>query len=148
MTRVGIFIIVISIIFPPRAYAVTGKDNWETIRKIPELIIVQPEFAKAFGTKGLFNACTTDEQFRNINPVGTCPDDKSGGCLEYTLQQVTVERLFSRKICTHWQDQKCINYDTFIQIHPKSFYLPILEKKSDGTRALIFSKKYSVPECE
>jgi hypothetical protein len=148
MTRVGIFILVISTLFPPRAYAVTGKDSWDTIRKTSGLIIVQPEFAKAFGTKGLFNACATDEQFRNIDPVRSCPDDKSDCCLEYTLQQVAVERLFSRNICTERQYQKCMSYETIVQTHPKSFYLPVLEKKPDGSRALVFSKKYSVPECE
>lgn len=148
MTRVGIFILTISTLFPPRAYAVTGKDSWDTLRKTPGLVIVQPEFAQAFGTKGLFNACTTDEQFRNIDPVRFCPDDKSSGCLEYTLQQVTVERFFSRNICSERQYQKCMSYETIVQTHPKSFFLPVLEKKANGPGALIFSKKYSVPECE
>jgi hypothetical protein len=148
MTRVGIFILVISTLFPHRAFAVTGKDSWEIIRKTPGLIIVQPQFAQAFGTKGLFNVCVTDEQFRNINPVESCSGNKSDGCIEYTLQQVTVERLFSRNICTERQYEKCMSYDTVVQTYPNSFYLPVLEKKANGTKQLIFSKKYSVPECE
>ena len=134
------------------AFAITGMDNWESIRQTPGLILVQPHFAQAFGPKGLFNACATDEQFRNINPVKTCALNKIDSCLEHSVQSVTVERLFNRKICSEQtegqQYEECMTYETSLSSYPKSFFIPVMEKDSRGQKRLLFSKKYSLPECE
>lgn len=151
--------------------AVTGRDSWQSIRQTPGLVLLQPKFAQAFGPRGLFNACITDEQFRSITPVNTCVLYKGTTCAESALQPVTMERVSNRKVC--WEQvpsesndergseklsqekpyeqpyEECLS-DPYASspLSSISFYIPVIERSKEGKDKFLFSKKYSLPACE
>ena len=140
--------------------AITGKDNWETIKLSHEVIIQQPIFAGAFGPEGLFNACLTDEEFRSKKPVKVCLSYsqiikytqnrayKDYECKDYEIKNVVISRTFTQEECVkHDHLGECIEYDSVTSVYPSHFQIPVISFNDGALNNFIFSKAYSVEKC-
>jgi hypothetical protein len=140
--------------------AVTGRDNWPTIRSSRDILIQQPTFAGAFGPAGLFNACATDEEFRSKTSVSTCLSYRqvitysSKGpykdyiCNHFESRHVNISRTYTQEECVKYdRSGECLEYDSVTSVYPTSFQLVVIESGSEKTGNFIFSKPYNIPSC-
>lgn len=143
------------------ALAVTGRDNWTSIRSSGEILIQQPTFAGAFGPQGLFNACATDEEFRSLTPVSRClsyrqvtVDSPTGPykdyvCSESESKNMAISRTYTQEECVkHDRSGECLEYDSVTSVYPKSIELVVIESGGEKTGNFIFSKPYKIPACD
>lgn len=152
--------ILISIFFSISTFAVTGRDNWQTIRASREVLIQQPLFASAFGPQGLFNACYTDEEFRSVTPVESClsyrpiirhsPTGayKDYVCGQYEKKNVTITRTYIQVECVKRLYGECVEYDSVTSVYPTGFKLVVIEAEKSEVPIFIFMKTYSIPACD
>jgi hypothetical protein len=144
------------------AFSLTGKDRWSDIRSSRDVLIQQPTFAAVFGSQGLFNACSTEEEFRSIEPVRTClsyrevlrGNEKDYICAEYETREVVISRTYNQSKCvTHApmsenSSGECIEYGNSTSVYPSSFQLAVIEAQGIEYRNFIFSKTFAIPSCE
>lgn len=155
MVTLTVFLISASVL------AVTGRDNWATIRSSGEILIQQPTFAGAFGPEGLFNACSTDEEFKSKTPVSTCLSyrqvisQSSTGpykdyvCSEYESRNVVISRTYTQEECVkHDRSGECLEYDSVTSVYPKIIQLVVIETGNEKSGNFIFSKPYKIPACD
>lgn len=157
------------LLFSQNIHAITGKDDWKTIRKNREVLVIQPAFAEAFGPKGLFNACLSGDEFRSINPVKTCvayseiaSDDqnrslsgyKKYNCTKYQTEHVSVPRTYTADRCVkfapinEFTSGECIEYAPNTSVYPTAYSFPVIEADGDQYGTHLFSKTYAIPECQ
>jgi hypothetical protein len=141
--------------------AITGRDNWATIKSSREILIQQPTFASAFGPEGLFNACSTDQEFKSKTPVTIClsyrkvvtnsktAPYKDYVCNEYELRNVVISRTYIQEECVkHDRFKECIEYDSVTSVYPTSIQLVVIEIGDEKSGNFIFSKPYKIPSCD
>ncbi len=146
---------------PYSGFSVTGRDSWQTIRSDHEVIIQHPVFAGALGPLGLFNACTTDEEFRSKTPVQTClsyrqiirtsntGSHKDYVCNDYESKNITISRTYTQEECVkHDRFGECLEYDSVTSVYPTSFQLVVIESSTNPSGNLLFSKAYTIPACD
>ncbi|MBC7714552.1 MAG: hypothetical protein H7177_14495 [Rhizobacter sp.] len=148
------------------AFALTGIDNWNEIRSSRDVMIQQPTFAGAFGTNGLFNVCTTDDEFKSINPVKTCLEyrevirhSESGmykdyTCVNYETKAVSISRTYIQNVCvrhapmTNQSSGECVEYASVTSVYPTSFSFAVIEASGEEYGDFLFSKTFALKTCE
>ena len=159
--KVQILVTLTILLIPYNVFSITGRDNWQTIKLSREVIIQHPIFAGAFGPEGLFNACSTDEEFRSKRPVEVCLSYrqvtkysqkgayKDYECKDYEIKNVIISRTFTQEECVHHDHLgECIEYDLVTSVYPTSFQIPVISLNEGALNNFIFSKAYSVERCK
>lgn len=157
------------LLFSINAFAITGKDDWKTIRKDRDVLIVQPAFAERFGKNGLFNACVSGNEIRSINPVKNCvaytqvENDnqnqnlsgyKNYNCTQYKEEYVGLNRQHTEERCirfapiNEYTSGECIAYGSSTAVYPTTYSLPVIEAEGEEYGTHLFSKTYALPECD
>lgn len=157
------------LLFSITAFAITGKDDWETIRKSRAVLIVQPAFAERFGKDGLFNSCVSGNEIRSITPVKNCvaytqvdnenqnqnlSGYKNYNCTQYRKEHVSMNRLHTKEHCVRfapineYTSGECEAYEPSSAVYPTSYRLPVIEAEGDEYGTHLFSKTYALPECD
>lgn len=148
------------------SFAITGKNSWRDIRTSLDVIIQQPTFAGTFGSSGLFNVCTTDDEFKSIKPVKTCLEyrevirqSESGSyrdytCVNYETKPVSISRTFIQNVCirhalmTSQSSGECTEYASVTSVYPTSFSFAVIEASGEEYGNFLFSKKFALSTCE
>jgi hypothetical protein len=155
------------ILFSANTFAITGFDSWPTIKTSKEVTILQPTFASAFGPGGLFNACTTDNEFKSLSPVKTCLQYtsvtryntenklyKDYECSAYDIREVSMSRTYIQNVCLKHAPMnsqvsvECIEYGLVNSVYPTTFSFPVVEASSEEHGSLLFSKTFAIVSCE
>lgn len=142
-------------------FSITGRDKWDQIKSSNEVIIQQPIFAGAFGPKGLFNTCFTDEEFKSKAPVANClsyhqviVNSATGPYKDYVCsnsesRNVSISRTFTQEECVkHNRSGECLEYDSVTSVYPTSFQLVVIESGGGQSGNFIFSKPYRISACD
>lgn len=143
--------LIVSVLSSDPALALTGKDNWKSIRSSRDVLIQQPSFAEVFGDQGLFNACATEDEFRSRTPVKTCLNN---GCSDFEIRNIVVNRVYNANVCVKFAPMsatssgECVDFDVVTAVYPTSFQLPVIEANGEQSGDYVFSKNYSIPACE
>lgn len=148
------------------SFAITGFDSWKALRSSEDVIIQQPTFAGVFGPEGLFNACTTDDEFKSIRPVRNCVFyrtvklnsergiSKDYVCAAYETKQVSISRTFIQNICVRYSPMsahssgECIEYESVILVYPTTFSFPVFERRPREYGEFLFSKTFALQSCD
>ena len=157
-----------ALLFISNAFAVSLKDNWNTIRLNHELLILQPEFAEVMGSEGFFNTCATDETFRSMRPVKVCKEYReikrqekvahSGNysefkCVVWKNESIEVSRTIEEKTCrantfisTKYPDG-CLDYDLLEVKLPLTHKLEVVHGKGQLYMHHVMMKSFTIPDC-
>jgi hypothetical protein len=148
------------------SFAITGFDSWKIIRASDDVIIQQPTFAGVFGPEGLFNACTTDDEFKSIKPVRNCVfyqavklNSERGltndyVCAAYETKQVSISRTYIQNVCVRYSPMspyssgECIEYESITSVYPTTFSLPVFDKSTQEYGEFLFSKTLALQSCD
>lgn len=150
-------------------FAITGKDDWKTIRKSREVLIQHPSFTERFGPKKIFNICVSGDEFKSIGPVKNCvayneveSDDqnrslsgyKEYNCTKFITENIVMNRVHTNERCVRfapineYTSGECLEYSPVTSFYPTSYSLPIIEADGDQYGTHLFSKTYAIPECQ
>lgn len=146
----------------------TSKDSWEEIHMDKDLYVEQPDFAQDMGPNGIFNVCASENEFRSIEPVGTCLDYKIvetapestefGMFPEYHCQNeapgnVIVSRMSKEVVCTESvrqeredQNATCVEERLEGKLSNK-MNLNVLKRRGEHKGSTVFIKEYNIPAC-
>lgn len=148
------------------SFAITGRDNWGDIRRSDEVMIQQPTFAGIFGPEGLFNACTTDDEFKSIKPVKNCLEyrevirqSETGKyrdyvCTFYETKPISISRTYIRNICVKHAVKlrssavECIQYESVTMLYPTTFSFAVIDTASEEYGNYLFSKTFALQSCD
>ncbi len=129
-------------------------------------MIQQPTFAGIFGPEGLFNACTTDDEFKSIRPVKNCLEYrevlrqsergvyKDYVCAAYEIKPVSISRTYIQNICVRHAAMRanssgeCIQYDSITSVYPTTFSFAVIEANNDDYGNFLFSKTFALQSCD
>jgi hypothetical protein len=125
-----------TLIVSSNAFALTVNDSWKTIRQNHEVLLLQPQFAEAMGYEGLFNMCATDDEFKSL-------DGK-------IITSRTVQETFCTKHIPANETSlgNCEEYDTRTIELGKTYNLEIVKGSGKLYMHHLFSKSYTIPNCE
>lgn len=155
-------IVAISIcVLPNNAFPITGRDNWQTISSSDEVNVIHPLFAGRFGPKGLFNACSTDEEFISKTPIQTCLSYKEISkntdqgilkdyeCRDYESKNVSISRTYTQVECVKYNHTgECLEYDSVTSVYPRALHLVVTDSNEESSNNLLFTKAYTVAACK
>jgi hypothetical protein len=149
------------------AFALSANDSWNTIRSSNAVAVAQPQFAGAFGPAGLFNACVDGGSFMSMTPVRVCSDWRviqigqgetattEGRCFAWSTQRATVARDQVQKTCLQWSDSsgetgvlQCLREGTVYVQYPTSFNLAVTSMGNTDYGYTLFTKSFTVPNCQ
>ena len=148
------------------SFAITGKDSWSKLRSSGEVMILQPTFAGIFGPEGLFNACTTDHEFKSIKVVKNCIEFKevtreseSGFfkdyiCTSFETKHVSIRRNYIKNVCanfsqmTAYSSSECLQYESRKSVYPTTFSFIVIEASGEEFGNFLFSKTFALQSCD
>jgi hypothetical protein len=146
----------------------TSKDNWEEILLDKDLYVEQPDFAKDMGPEGIFNICASENEFRSVEPVGTCvdykiietaPDSTEFGlfpeyhCKNEAPGNVIVSRMSQEIVCAksvrqEREDQNATCLEPRLEGKlPTKLNLNVLKRRGENKGTPVFIKEYEIPKC-
>ena len=165
LKNIGSFLFAMTLL-TQNAYPITGFDYWANIRSNHDVMIQQPTFAGAFGPNGLFNVCSTDDEFRSIRPVKTCLEyreiirhSENGSykdytCVNYETKFVSISRTYIQNICVRYAPMtsqssgECLEHASVTSVYPTSIKFAVIEANGDEYGNFLFSKTYALSTCE
>lgn len=151
------------------AFALSAKDDWSKIRKSWDALILQPNFAGAFGSEGVFNACATDDSFQSLQPIRVCKEyreirhgnsnSEGGGWIEYRCvnwqtENVEISRTVQQSRCirhapiNEGSSGGCLEYETKDVQLGKTHKLEVVYARGELYMHHMFFKNYTIPDCE
>ncbi len=158
----NVMMILAAVLVSSNAFAVSASDSWATIRASYAVAIAQPQFAGAFGTDGLFNACDAGEAYKSINPVKVCVkgevvysgngETASAVCEQYAEQNVVVAKNNEETVCLEYgkvaEDYVgCVKTGTKAVRYDNAFNLAVTSMGGNDYGTTLFTKAYSAPAC-
>jgi len=136
------------------AFTQTVNDTWQSIRKNKDLHIMQPQFAEAMGSDGLFNTCATDDEFKSLMPIRVCKEYDEVKCLRFEQEKVVISRTVQETYCkkhiplseTNWGS--CEEYGTRTIFLGKKYKLEVVQNTGKLYMHHLFNKTFTIPNCE
>jgi hypothetical protein len=146
------------------AYSYPSPDkSWDQLRNDYQTRIEGSVFV-GYGPDGIFNVCTTETEFRSINPIKVCvetvvtpPRGEAPGdsfCKRAEYRHTSQPRSYTAKECSKWESivneadvsHKCVEWKDVTVTMPTRHILDVYQIGGEADY-LVFRRAYDIPAC-